>query len=214
MSAAERRDPRRAGAGEGDAPSPEGGEAGGPGAASGEGGGSTVEIRRARPGDLPAVLGIERASFALPWSEAAFRAVMRREHGVLLVAEEEGEVAGYAALWFAADEAELGDVAVAPDRRRRGVAGRLLAAVRRVARSRGAARIYLQVREGNVAARKLYVGAGYREVGRRRRYYRSPPEDALVYRRELGPEDGGPEGDVAGRGHRGPRTDADGAGAA
>ena len=171
-------------------------------AASGGDGRSPLEIRRARPADLPAVVGIERDSFALPWSEAAFRVVMRRQHGLLLVAEEDGEVAGYAAVWFAADEGELGDIAVAPDLRRRGVARSLLAAVRREARIRGAARLYLQVRESNAAARKLYVGAGYRQVGRRRRYYRSPPEDALVFRRELradgGAGDG--EGDGGGRG--------------
>jgi len=47
--------------------------------------------------------------------------------------------------------------------------------------------IYLEVRESNLAARTLYEANGFESVGRRRGYYRSPVEDALVLRREIGP---------------------------
>lgn len=143
-----------------------------------------MEIRRAEFSDLRDVLRIERTSFALPWSESAFRALMGRPEAVVLVAEGEAGVVGYAAVWLAADEAELGDLAVDPAVRRRGVGRALLDAALREARGRGARTLYLQVRESNDAARRLYEGAGFRRVGRRARYYRSPVEDGLILARE------------------------------
>lgn len=146
-----------------------------------------LELRTARPADLPRMVRIERASFPIPWSEAAFRAVMRREDARLIVAARRREVAGYAAVWFAADEAELGDIAVDPDRRRRGIGSRLVEAVVAEARRRDARQLFLQVRESNRGALGLYETAGFRKVGRRRGYYRSPAEDALVLLRPVRP---------------------------
>lgn len=142
-------------------------------------------MRPVRPGDLPALLRIERGAFPVPWSERAFRMVMRRDPGSVLVAERSGRVAGYAALWVSADEAELADLAVAPEHRRRGVGRTLLRACLREVAARGAREIFLQVRESNGPARSLYREAGFREVGRRTGYYRAPAEDALVLMREV-----------------------------
>lgn len=144
-------------------------------------------VRRARPGDLPALLRIERDAFAVPWSERAFRMVMRRDPGTVLVAERSGRVAGYAAVWVAGEEAELADLAVATDHRRSGVGRTLLSACLREAERHGAVELFLQVRESNEAARALYDREGFREVGRRSRYYRAPTEDALVLSRETAP---------------------------
>ncbi len=145
-------------------------------------------VRPIRPADLPAVLAIERASFAIPWTERAFRHVMEREDGAVLVVEGRDDgLAGYAAYWVASDEAELADLAVRPELRRRGYGGALVEAVRRAARARGAATLFLQVRESNAGARSLYRDAGFAEVGRRERYYRRPVEDAVVLSLPLGP---------------------------
>lgn len=149
--------------------------------------GGAVELRTARPADLPRMVRIERASFPLPWSEGAFRSVMRRDDARLIVADRAGEVVGYAAVWFAADEGELGDIAVDPERRREGVGRRLVDAVVEEARRREAQQIFLQVRESNRAALRLYEAAGFRKAGRRPGYYRSPSEDALVLLRPVRP---------------------------
>lgn len=139
-----------------------------------------VHIREFLPEDMSSILEIERSSFSVPWSEGAFRSLLRRRDSLLIVAAEGGRVVGYAAAWFAAGEGELGDLAVDPDHRRRGIGQALVERVRSEARQRGVDRLFLQVRQSNESALALYESIGFRQVGRRQRYYRSPQEDALV----------------------------------
>lgn len=126
------------------------------------------------------VTEIERESFPTPWSERAFRNVLGRPDALLLVAELDGRTVGHAAAWFVGDEGELADLAVTRDSRRQGVGRRLIDAVVERAGRRGVEQLHLQVRVSNVAARRLYAGAGFQFVGRLRSYYHSPREDALV----------------------------------
>ena len=84
----------------------------------------------------------------------------------------------------AADEAEILTLAVHPDSRRLGLGAALLAEALRAAKARGAAAMLLEVAEPNLAARGLYAGFGFTEVGRRKRYY-ADGSDALVLKREL-----------------------------
>jgi ribosomal-protein-alanine N-acetyltransferase len=144
-----------------------------------------VVVRRMRPADLPGVMFIERRSFSAPWEESTFRGLMRRPSAALLVAELDAEVAGYAVLWFAADESELGDIAVLPELRGVGIGRRLLRESVQVAAGRGALSLYLEVRETNSVARQLYSSDGFTVVGVRKRYYTEPVEDAIVMRLEL-----------------------------
>ena len=146
-------------------------------------------MRTMRPADLPAVMRIERRSFTMPWQEATFRALMRRPSAALLMAElaerAATTVVGFSVLWFAADEAELGDLAVDPEFRGRGIGRLLLEASIATARQRAAGVLYLEVRESNLAARALYDGHGFETVGRRPGYYSEPREDACVMRLNL-----------------------------
>ena len=144
--------------------------------------------------DLEEVLEIERGAFPVPWSERTFRGLLRGRDAVLLVAERETPasrrdprrgVLGYAVLWRAGDEAELGNIAVREDARRRGVGVELLRAIVAEAAEMGAEAVYLEVRTSNDGARRLYEREGFREAGRRPGYYTRPREDALVMRREL-----------------------------
>lgn len=149
-----------------------------------------VTIRPMRSADLAEVLRIENACFTVPWSGRTFRGLLDRSNASLVVAQEGspgGPIAGYAVLWVAGGEAELGDLAVDPQRRRRGVGSGLLAAALEEAARRGARAVFLEVRDSNRAARRLYERGGFRVVGVRSRYYIRPVEDALVMRREVTP---------------------------
>lgn len=99
-----------------------------------------------------------------------------------LVAETADGVAGYVVARDAADEGEILNLAVAPAWHHRGVGRALVARVLTALAGRGATQVFLEVRASNVAARALYEGEGFREVGRRARYYRRPVEDAVVLR--------------------------------
>lgn len=146
---------------------------------------AALRLRPMREGDLRRVLHIERRSFTLPWSASTFRGLLRRQSASLLVAERGEEVLAYAALWFAADEAELGDIAVLPECRGTGVGRWLLGHVLDEARVRGANQVFLEVRESNVAARHMYERAGFTQVGVRADYYSEPVEDAVLMMRPL-----------------------------
>lgn len=100
----------------------------------------------------------------------------------MLVAAQGQEVAGYVIARGVADEGEILNLAVAPAHQRRGL-GRMLAqrAIETLA-ARGARAVYLEVRESNTAARRLYEGLGFEAVARRPNYYRQPVEAALVLR--------------------------------
>lgn len=141
-------------------------------------------IRPARLADVGAVAALERATFSDPWSESAFRDAF--DNGVtFLVAEgitEPARVTGYILARHVADEGEILSLGVVAEGRRRGVGRALVATLMKSLTVLGVRGVYLEVRESNDAARALYAGFGFREVGRRTRYYRRPVEDAIVLR--------------------------------
>jgi ribosomal-protein-alanine N-acetyltransferase len=99
---------------------------------------------------------------------------------------DDGIPAGFVLARVVADEAEILTIAVHPARRRRGLAGLLLQAAESHAAGQGTLHVFLEVAESNLAARSLYDGRGYRQVGLRRGYY-GPGRDALVLRSTLSP---------------------------
>ena len=144
-----------------------------------------IEIRAAEPADVPFILEIEGQAFSEPWSDETFRSLVGRADTELLVAEEDGSVIGYVVLWATLDEGELANVAVAESHRRRGVGAGLIEAALLAAAHRGVRRVFLEVRESNAGAARLYEGFGFFEVGFRRRYYSKPVEDARVFAKNL-----------------------------
>lgn len=144
---------------------------------------SAPRIRPATIADIPAILVIEQASFADPWTLGAFRGMLSQPHVIGSVAESEGEVVGYTIAWAIGDEAELANLAVAPGRRGQGIGRLLLDALLALLDARGGANVFLEVRDSNEAAQALYRSRGFTAAGRRKDYYRKPTEDAVVMRR-------------------------------
>ena len=134
-------------------------------------------IRKATNEDIPAIAALEAVCFPEdPWPERFFALGMNG----LTVAEEEGAIVGYAALSSVLDEGSLDNIAVAPQRRRQGVADGLLAAIEAMGRDRELSFITLEVRASNEAAIALYEKHGFAPVGRRTNYYEKPREDAIL----------------------------------
>jgi ribosomal-protein-alanine N-acetyltransferase len=127
------------------------------------------------------VAAIERVAFSDPWSERDFRECIAAEVP-FLVAEEHGAVAGYVIARQLVDEAEILNLGVAPARQRHGIGRALVQAMLERLAELQVVAVFLEVRESNAVARRLYAGLGFGEVGRRRNYYRLPKEDAMILR--------------------------------
>ena len=136
---------------------------------------------------LDAVAELERSCVTVPWSRNALAEELDNALSAFLVALDENDrVVGYAGLQVVLDEGYITNVAVRPDCRRRGVAGKLLDVFERFAEGNHLAFLSLEVRASNYAAIALYGQHGYRGVGRRRNYYEHPKEDAVIMTREFG----------------------------
>ena len=146
-------------------------------------------LRDMRREDLPAVLDIERRSFAQPWSRAFFEKELATPFARLVVVVEGAvprpQVIGYTCRWRVTDEVHLLNVAVHPERRGLGHGRALVAGVVGEAEAARGRVVYLEVRAGNVIARRLYRQLGFKDLGVRRGYY-GPGQDAIVMELRLG----------------------------
>ena len=147
-----------------------------------------LRMRRMVPSDVPAVVEIETSTFSMPWNEATFRSLLERSGVEVWVAEWEKEeaVAAYAILWCILDEGELANLAVRGDLRGKGIGSKLLSRVLEAAADAGVRDLYLEVRESNRGARRMYAQSGFKEIGVRKGYYDRPHEDARVLKKPLG----------------------------
>lgn len=136
-------------------------------------------LRPLMEADLAAVAAIEEASDLPSRSPEARRKELGDERTRAVVLEVGGEVVGVGSLWLAPDDAHITSLAVAEEARRRGHGRRLAAALVALAASLEAEAVTLEVRASNGAARALYGGCGFEEVGERRRYY-ADGEDAVI----------------------------------
>lgn len=130
------------------------------------------------------IAALERVCFSDPWPEAAVESELTNPLSLWLVAVEEGQVAGYVGSQSVLGEADVMNVAVSPEFRRRGVARALLLALERRLVENAVHCLTLEVRASNESAISLYHSLGYVQVGRRPNYYHKPREDALILRKE------------------------------
>ena len=139
---------------------------------------TAMRIEKTEAVDLDRIAAIEAECFSDPRSihsleESLYNPLVRF---ISAFDEDADEPIGYAILQILDDEAELLSVAVSGGFRRRGAG---------LARNEGVKNMYLEVRESNLCARRLYESEGFVPVGKRRGYYKKPTEDALVMRAEL-----------------------------
>jgi ribosomal-protein-alanine N-acetyltransferase len=139
---------------------------------------AAVEIRRLTYADLPQVVAIERRAFTTPWSLAMFVLELSKPSGVCLAAVVETELAAYLVCSRYDTVWHVMNIAVDPDRRRRGIATALIAAL--LDRIGDDAQVTLEVRRSNTGALALYERFGFRSAGVRPRYYADNNEDAVI----------------------------------
>ena len=144
-------------------------------------------LSEASPRDAPAIAELHAASFQRGWSDGEFERLLLEQNVVAHRITIGRTLVGFILSRLAAGEAEILSVAVIRARRGRGLAGTLL--MRHLGRlaGHGVETVFLEVDEDNMAARRLYLRAGFREVGRRPGYYQQDGGNAtaLVLRRDL-----------------------------
>lgn len=129
---------------------------------------------------LRAVMRIERHAHPKPWSLGVFTSELAQDFRYYVVLKVDGKVTGYGGLMFAADEAHVTNIAIAPAARRQGLGSRLLAELAHESTRRQCESMTLEVRMHNVAAQNLYRKFGFVIAGARRNYYPETGEDAYI----------------------------------
>ena len=139
------------------------------------------QIRPARPDDLPGLVALERSAFSDPWSHSDFVEGLSAGWSVFIADGGAGPV-GYVVGRTVLDEGEILNLGVSLQRRRLGIGRALVRHLLDEFVAAGVRSVFLEVRESNFPAQQLYHTFGFQEVGRRRRYYHHPVEDAVVLR--------------------------------
>jgi ribosomal-protein-alanine N-acetyltransferase len=139
-----------------------------------------VIIRPMAENDLEAVLVIEEESFSTPWRREHFEHEMTSPHSFPFVVVYNGIVTGYVCLMSLFEEAQILDIAVAPEQRGRGIARILMDCAISVAREKGAELLALEVRASNGAAITLYKRCGFVRTGLRQKYYEGRDDAVLM----------------------------------
>ena len=146
-------------------------------------------IRPATITDIAIMRGLEReAAGAAHWSAERYQSIFTEPgaNRLALILEQDSAVQGFLVAHGVGPEWDLENIVIAGPAQRRGLGTALLRTFLQQAQGLGATVVFLEVRESNLAARRLYQKLGFAESGRRSRYYRDPVEDALTYRLSLG----------------------------
>ena len=130
--------------------------------------------------DAKELAELDKEVFSVPWSEKSFLEEFENRLAVYYIAKEENKIIGYAGFWHVADEGDITNIAVKQEYRRKGIASRLIETIIKEADRRKLLLLTLEVRELNAAAIKLYEKFGFKIIGKRKRYYTNPAEDALI----------------------------------
>ena len=129
---------------------------------------------------------IEIECFSVPWSREALEEELENPYAHYVVCTDgAGNVLGYIGSRIVLDSADITNVAVRPQYRRRGIARQLVGRMLEQMAEKGVTGVLLEVRESNLPAQICYAQAGFTVVGRRKNYYELPKEDALLMGREL-----------------------------
>lgn len=139
-----------------------------------------MEIIDAAEQWLPQLERLEETCFSIPWTRDQLLSQMPDPMHVFLLAVEGDCLLGYVGLMHVLDEGYIANVAVEPSARRQGIGDRLIAALKERAAALSLRFLTLEVRESNEPAIALYRKHGFVPVGRRKKYYDLPTEDAIL----------------------------------
>ena len=130
--------------------------------------------------DISGVAEIEKLCFSSPWSADSLKLLTNEGIGMGMVCRKDGKVCAYGGMLIAVDEGQITNIATHPDYRRQGYGKAIVESLIKHAKNNRLASISLEVRVSNKAAIDLYTSLGFKSEGKRKDFYTSPREDALV----------------------------------
>lgn len=139
-----------------------------------------LKIREMQEADICAAAEIEAENFSRPWTAEGFLSAVKAENVLYLVAEADGKLIGYIGMWMALDEGEITNVSVKKELQGQKVGARLLETLLEIGGKKGVSSYFLEVRESNERAIRLYRSFGFEQAGLRKNFYEEPAEDAAV----------------------------------
>ena len=143
-----------------------------------------IQLQRMAEAHVSQIAELEKLCFSAPWSRNSVASELNNPLSLWLVATDADTVAGYIGSQSVMGEADMMNVAVHPDYRRKGIGKQLVEALVASLKDNGVYSLTLEVRASNEPAISLYDQLGFTQVGRRPNYYRDPREDALILRKE------------------------------
>ena len=139
-----------------------------------------LNFRKMNEADIERVAELEKQIFTDAWTSNSICETSRQNQAFIVVAEEDGEVAGYCIIYYVLDEGEIARIAVDERWRRRGVGRGLLDYTCTCCKEKSVERLLLDVRESNENARAFYKNYGFAEDGIRKNFYDMPKEHAIL----------------------------------
>ena len=137
-----------------------------------------TEIREMRKEDIPNIMILEKELFSTPWKEDMFIEEIEKQYAYVL--ETKNKIIGYICGWKLLDEFNITNIAIAAEFQRNGFGKALVQFLMSKLLDENCFKFFLEVRESNLVANKLYERMGFSIIGSRKNYYNSPQEDALV----------------------------------
>lgn len=128
---------------------------------------------------------IDSLSFSENWSEESYKNMENDSNYTFFKLCDGEKVIGFILLLYAVDAYEIIRIAVLPEYRGRGIGEKLIKEAVDFIKEKGIENIFLEVREGNAAARKLYEKSGFEECGVRKNYYSNPKENGIIMIKRL-----------------------------
>jgi ribosomal-protein-alanine N-acetyltransferase len=144
-----------------------------------------LQFKRLNLEAINRVIAIEQADGDVFWNRAHFEHEMSSEIARFFVLEQAGNILGYGGFWKIGYEAQITNLVIAREQRRKGLGQRFLEHLLRQAKTEGCTVVTLEVRSRNAAAQKLYARAGFTVQGKRPRAYTQPPDDAVHMEKTL-----------------------------
>lgn len=146
---------------------------------------NSVIFREMNESDIDGIAEIEKKCFAEPWSKKMIEDDYKNGLTYYIICEKAGKIVGYGGMWHVINEGHITNIAITPEEQGKGLGGRLMEALIKLAKEKEMIGITLEARVSNSKALKLYEKYGFRSEGLRPDYYSDNHESAVIMWKKL-----------------------------